>query len=49
MKMGTIVSPWRYDDGAKSTIGTKLMRGDSQQHYVDCEVEATGPLWHIMP
>ena len=44
MKMGTIASPWRYDAGAENAIGAKLVPRGSQQHYIDCRVEATKPM-----
>jgi hypothetical protein len=35
MKMDTIASPWRYDDGAESASGTMFMRRGCQQHCTD--------------
>ena len=39
MKMGTIASPWRYDDDAENATGTTVMHGGCRLHCADCGLE----------
>jgi antitoxin ParD1/3/4 len=49
MKMGNILSPWRYDNRADDAIGTTAMRTGCRGCAPIFGLEAIGCRWHIMP